>query len=195
MLIAIIAASMSTADSNLHALSAVFTRDIYDQFIDPKASEKRRVAVGRLVIVAATVISLLIVIGGRGNVTSSKYGLLNMIANLGFLAIAFSAQLLPLTIDMLFLRRGTRTGAAVGLAAGLFGVCLFGPPLPMLVDLLGSPAPLSNLASGIDQIESRFNVDPSVWGLLFNVPVFVVLSLLGRPLPAEHRARFVLPQR
>ena len=32
------------------------------------------------------------------------------------LAMAFSAQLLPILIDLLFLRRGTRAGAIAGLA-------------------------------------------------------------------------------
>ena len=38
IMIAIMAAAMSTADSNLHALSAILTRDIYDRFVNPEAS-------------------------------------------------------------------------------------------------------------------------------------------------------------
>ena len=41
ILVAIIAASMSTADSNLHALSAVMTRDIFGRFIRPSYQQVR----------------------------------------------------------------------------------------------------------------------------------------------------------
>ena len=54
IMVAIMAASMSTADSNLHALGGVFTRDIYDKFIRPKATDKERTWVGRIVIIIAT---------------------------------------------------------------------------------------------------------------------------------------------
>ena len=49
-----------------------------------------------------------------------------------FLAMAFSAQLLPITIDLLFLRRGTKAGAVAGLVAGMIVVFLF-PPLGALL--------------------------------------------------------------
>ena len=49
MIVAIMAAAMSTADSNLHAVGALVTRDIYDHFVRPSAGERERVWVGRLV--------------------------------------------------------------------------------------------------------------------------------------------------
>ncbi len=50
ILVAIMAAAMSTADSNLHALSALLTHDVYDQFLRPQASQRERAWVGRAVI-------------------------------------------------------------------------------------------------------------------------------------------------
>ena len=41
---------MSTADSNLHALSAVTTRDVYHQ-VRPESSDRERTWFGRIVIV------------------------------------------------------------------------------------------------------------------------------------------------
>ena len=50
ILVAIMAAAMSTADSNLHALSALITHDVYDQFVRPQASQQERTWVGRALI-------------------------------------------------------------------------------------------------------------------------------------------------
>ena len=124
-LVAVMAASMSTADSNLHALSAVVTRDLYHP-LRPGSSEKERAWVGRAVIVLATVVAAgLTYWGAQGT-------LLKTITTFFFMAMAFSAQLLPLTIDILFLKKGTRQGAIAGLAAGTLTVFLF-PPLGSLI--------------------------------------------------------------
>ena len=65
LLVAIAAASMSTADSNLHALSAVLTHDVWDRFVRPNASEYERKWVGRGIIAGATVLALVLVIVSR----------------------------------------------------------------------------------------------------------------------------------
>jgi hypothetical protein len=187
VIVAIMAASMSTADSNLHALSAVLTRDVYDQYLRPQASERERVWVGRGLILAATVLSLAAVILGRDPEFSSRYEVMTMIASLGFMAIDFSAQVLPITIDMLFLNRGTGKGAAAGLAAGLFTAFLFGPLFKMLagstdVVLLG------DCLAWVNAIKGDLLVHGSVWGLAVNVPVFVLVSLVTRG-PSEQKLR------
>lgn len=133
ILVAVMAAAMSSADSNLHALSAVITRDVYDR-IAPGSSEKRKAWVGRIVIVVATLGALGISYWGDRN---PDLGLLRTIGQFFLLAMAFSVQMLPLTVDILFLRRGTSTGAFCGLAAGLFTVFWF-TPFPALI--LGTPA-------------------------------------------------------
>ena len=82
---------------------------------------------GRIVIIIATAFAAWITYRGQ-----EMKGLLDTITAFFFLAMAFSAQLLPVTIDLLFLRKGSRAGAIAGLAAGLLTVCLF----PPLVNLL-----------------------------------------------------------
>jgi Na+/proline symporter len=180
IIVAIMAASMSTADSNLHALSAVLTRDIYDQFVRPQASERERVWVGRTVILAATTLSLVIVIVGRQSGTLSKHNFLNMIAQMGFTAIDFSTQLLPVAVDMLFLRKGTGKGAAAGLAAGLLAAFVFGPLFAMLVSALGEPAALTSIVEQVKAINGDVPMHKSVWGLMLNIPIFVLVSLFTR---------------
>jgi SSS family solute:Na+ symporter len=180
IIVAIMAASMSTADSNLHALSAVATRDIYDRFIRPEASDKEKVWFGRIVIAAVTVLALVVVILGEQPDFKNKYDVIKMIAQMGLMAIAFSAQLLPVTIDMLFLNKGTGKGAAAGLAVGLFGAFLFGPLYRMLVDALGSPEMLVGILDSVKYLTSTLKVHGSVWGLVLNIPVFVLISLVTR---------------
>jgi SSS family solute:Na+ symporter len=116
ILIAVLAASMSTADSNLHALSAVLTRDVYDRFIRPHSGERERTWVGRAVIVVATLAAVGLVEWSEG---AKEFNPLELISQLMLLAIAFSSQLLPIAIDVLFLNKGTRQGAVAGLAAGI----------------------------------------------------------------------------
>ncbi|MDA1015533.1 MAG: hypothetical protein O3A00_13905 [Planctomycetota bacterium] len=184
--VAIMAASMSTADSNLHAMSAVLTRDIYDQFIDKNASENRRVWVGRIVIMLATALALAAVIYGRNPEITAKYDFMKMIAKMGLMAIAFSAQLLPIAIDILFLRKGTGKGAAVGLAIGLLATFLMGPLFGILADATQISV-LQDLVKTFGGLKFA-NMHGSVWGLVLNVPVFVLVSLVtAKPDPEKVR--------
>jgi len=180
ILVAIMAASMSTADSNLHALAAVGTRDVYDQFIQPDASQRRRVWVGRILIALATILALIAVISGQDETFRSQYDIIRMIAQMGLMAIAFSAQLLPVVVDMLFIRKGTAAGAIGGLACGLLATFVSGPLFQMLVSALGSPELLQNILTATGHVTGAVKVHGSVWGLAVNVPVFVALSLLTR---------------
>jgi SSS family solute:Na+ symporter len=166
VLVAIMAAAMSTADSNLHALSALITHDVYDQFIRPEASQQQRTWVGRGLIVAVTVLALLLVIIAR----RSDSNPLGMIVILGLLAIAFSTQLLPMTVDMLYLRRGTRQGAIAGLIAGLMTIFLLSPFWSMIAG-----AAFGGVLGSMKKM-----IDIGAWGLLFNTGLFVAISWCQR---------------
>jgi len=166
ILVAIMAAAMSTADSNLHALSALLTHDVYDQFVRPQASQVERTWVGRAIIALVTVLALGLVLWGR----RSAHNPLGMIVILGLLAIAFSTQLLPLTIDMLFVRRGTRVGAIWGVVTGLVIIFFLSPFFSMMAgdtfkDVLTS---------------MKGMIDVGAWGLGGNVVVFVGVSVWTR---------------
>lgn len=165
ILVAIMAAAMSTADSNLHALSAVFTRDIFDRFIAPNSSDRTRTWVGRAVIAAATVLALCLLFISRSSATFDPIG---MIVQLQFLAIGFATQLLPVTIDMLFVRRGSRVGAIAGMAAGIGVVLLFSPLVPIFT---GENSDASNLF-----LDAKKVLDIGTWGLMANVTMFVLVS-------------------
>jgi len=158
--VAVVAATMSTADSNLHALSAVFTRDVYGRLLRPGSSDKERAWVARGIIVVVAALALALVLEGNAN---EEFQALKMIADLMFLAMAFSAQLLPATVDVLWLRRGSAAGAAWGMVAGLLTVFCFTP----FVDWQGKG-------------EISRNLDVGFVGLVVNVAVFVVLTAYAR---------------
>ena len=167
ILISIMAAAMSTADSNLHALSAILTRDIYDRFIKPGSTQQTRTWVGRSVICFATILSLFVVIISR---TSEEVNLVGMIAQLGLMAIAFSSQLLPLTFDMLYIQKGTREGAYWGLLGGLVTVFFLSP---MFQIISGAGSNLTELATTLKSI-----FDVGAWGLAVNCILFIVISAI-----------------
>jgi SSS family solute:Na+ symporter len=181
ILMAVLAASMSTADSNLHALSAVVTRDIYDRFLRPRASQRERAWVGRTVIITAALLALWLVRVGERN---PDFAPLKMIIEMLYVAMAFSCQVLPLTIDMLFVRRGTKAGAICGLIAGLATVFCF-TPAPGL--LLGNHLPVE-FTDSVDWLKRL--LDLGFIGFAVNVVVFVVVSALTRPLAPDRVQKF-----
>ena len=162
--VGVVAATMSTADSNLHALAAVITRDVYDRFVRPQASERERAWVGRAVIVVVALLALWLVRHGNAD---PDFKPVKMIADLMFVAMAFSAQLLPATVDVLWLKRGSAAGAAWGMAAGLATVFCF--------------TPFVAWDGGRDI--SR-NLDVGFVGMVINVAVFVAVTRL-RPAPGR----------
>ena len=190
VIVAIMAASMSTADSNLHAMSAVTVRDVYDRFLRPQSTQRERLWVGRAVIVLTTVAALILVLRTPGERATSTFDFMRMIALLGFVAIGFSVQLLPLAIDILYLRKGTAAGAAWGLAAGLFGAFLFSPLFGPFAEWLGAVPVAGALVRAIQSCSGQFPMDSTAWGLLFNVPIFVVVSLFTRKVSQETRAQY-----
>jgi Na+/proline symporter len=189
ILVAVMAAAMSTADSNLHALSAVITRDVYDQYVRPSAADWERLWVGRIVIVLASLLALLLVIAGHEREYLTRYDFIQMIAMLGLMALSFSSQLLPIVVDILFIRKGTSAGSSAGLVVGLLGVFVFGPLFSLAVEAIGSPWPLNATLEMISRLKT-FPMHGSVWGLVFNIPVFVIVSRMTQAVPDQRRARF-----
>ncbi|MGD8236924.1 MAG: Na+:solute symporter [Armatimonadota bacterium] len=127
LLAAIFAATMSMVDSDLNALAAVFTKDIYGRIINPRATEHKLMKVGLIatVVFGALTIGCGLAVGGPA------------------LGGAFSAMiewygavLGPVSIPLLFgmvLRRTTWRGALLSWAGGFVTFVAF---KYWLVDLL-----------------------------------------------------------
>ena len=111
LLSAIIAAAMSTADSQLLVSSSSFTSDIYKPVIRKNASEKEILWVGRgVVVVVAIVACVIATIGGSG-----AQAIMNMVENAWG---GFGASFGPVIILSLFWKRLTYKGAVAGVVGG-----------------------------------------------------------------------------
>ncbi|MBR6524077.1 MAG: sodium/proline symporter PutP [Clostridia bacterium] len=111
LLAAIIAASMSTADSQLLVASSSFTSDIYKPLIRKNASEKELLWVGRIVVIIVAIVAFFIANnGGKG-----AQAIMNMVENAWGL---FGAAFGPVILLSLFWKRFTYSGAVAGIIAG-----------------------------------------------------------------------------
>ncbi|MBQ3183790.1 MAG: sodium/proline symporter PutP [Clostridia bacterium] len=111
LLAAIIAASMSTADSQLLVASSSFTSDIYKPVFRKNASDKEVLWVGRIVVLLVSVVAYFI--------ASSKGEGANVIMNLVENAWAgFGAAFGPVVLLSLYWKRFTYAGAVAGIVSG-----------------------------------------------------------------------------
>lgn len=114
---AILAASMSTADSQLLASSSAFASDVYKTSIRKHASDKEIMWVGRIVVVVVSLLAFMIAMLGTGAkpivpAFSTIMGLVS--AAWG----AFGASFGPVILLSLYNRRVNYKGATAGIIAG-----------------------------------------------------------------------------
>lgn len=111
LLSAIVAAAMSTADSQLLVASSSFTSDIYKPLIRKKASDKEVLWVGRIVVIAVAVVAFFIA-SSKGKGAQS---IMDMVENAWG---GFGASFGPVIILSLFWKRTTYSGAIAGVVGG-----------------------------------------------------------------------------
>ena len=109
LLSAILAAAMSTADSQLLASASAFASDVYKPVFRKNASDKEMLWAGRIVVVIISVIALIIAADpGSGTI-------MGLVENAwGVFGAAFG----PVILLSLFWRRFTFSGAVAGIVAG-----------------------------------------------------------------------------
>ena len=115
LLAAIVAAAMSTADSQLLVASSAFTSDLYKPLVrKDKASDKELLWVGRIVVLVVSVIAFFIAVSGI-NGGSWASNIMAMVENAwGLFGSAFG----PVVILSLFWRRLNYAGACTGIIVG-----------------------------------------------------------------------------
>ena len=117
LMAAIIAASMSTADSQLLVASSSFTSDIYKPIIRKDASEKEILWVGRVVVLIVSIIGFMI----ASSKAEGAQAIMNLVENAW---AGFGSAFGPTIILSLFWRRFTYKGAVAGVVTGaIVDVC------------------------------------------------------------------------
>jgi Na+/proline symporter len=120
MIAAMFSATMSTLSADYNVMASVITEDVYRRLIDPGASQRRLVVVGRLATLAVGALTVGI---GMLLITTARRGLFEVMVTVFGLFVG--PMLLP-TLAGLVSRRLTVRGAAAGIVAGLIsGVSLF----------------------------------------------------------------------
>ena len=156
LLSAILAASMSTADSQLLASSSAFASDLYKPVFRKNASDKEMLWVGRGIVAVIAVIALII---------AMSPGCAGIMALVECAWAAFGAAFGPSIILALFWKRFTFKGAIAGVVSGFlmdaFWYCCFS----------GSVEKLTIANTGLYEI---------IPGFIVSLIVAVVVSLIDK---------------
>ncbi len=154
LLASILAAAMSTADSQLLVTASAVSNDFYQAFINKKATELQQIWVGRLTVVAVSIIAVVIAFDPN----SSVFGL---VSNAW---AGFGAVFGPLVVMSLFWKRMNRVGAIAGMVVGGATVMIW-----------------NSLRSALDvSAGSILNLYELVPGLILSTIAIVVVSLMTK---------------
>lgn len=111
----IASASLSTANSQIHAIAAVYTIDIHHRYIDRNASEKKIVEIGKWAVLFISALAYVLML------TNST----ELIVETGTLALSGTAQVIVPTLGALFYHKSNGHAASAGLIAGILSIVLF----------------------------------------------------------------------
>ncbi|HLR52731.1 MAG TPA: sodium:solute symporter family protein [Candidatus Avamphibacillus sp.] len=118
-------AAMSTANSQIHAVSAVMTKDFYQRYANPSASQSKLIQMGRYFLLIFSILAYFLALFAPG-----------LLVTIGLIAFGGTAQLIVPTIGALFWKRSNAYGAITGLTASIIFIVLF-TFIPGLVSPLG----------------------------------------------------------
>jgi len=171
LITAVIAASMSTADSQLLASSSAFASDIYKAQIKKDATDKQVLLMGRITVVAVSIIAFLIAfLGAKQNDGTIIVPAFSTIMSLVSAAwAAFGSSFAPVILLSLYWRRlnykGATAGIVIGFIADILWMVLFNMEYYSMTSVVA--------ATGLYEIIPGF-----IFGLLSAI---VVSYLTGKP--------------
>lgn len=163
ILSAILAAVMSTLSCQLLVCSSAITEDFYKGFLRPNAPQNELVWVGRLMVLAIAIISIVIAADPDSRV-------------LGLVAYAwagFGAAFGPVVILSVFWKRMTAMGALLGMAVGAVLTVVW--------------AELVNPALKAAELPTMYEIVPAFIACFITV---IVVSLLGKEPSKDVQERF-----
>jgi len=108
------AAAMSTSNSQIHSVSAIYTIDIHRRYINKKLNDKSLLNVGRIAIVIFAFLSYFTYIFTPG-----------LLIQLGLTALSGTAQVFVPTAGALFWEKSNSKGAISGILSGLVALVIF----------------------------------------------------------------------
>lgn len=150
----ILAAIMSTADSQLLVTASAVSEDMYKGVIKKDASEKKALMVGKVAVIAVSVIGFLIALDPNSSI-------MNLVSDAW---AGFGSAFGPVVLLALFWKRSTLPGAIAGMATGALTVIVW--------DYI----PLVNGQT----LYAATNLYSLVLGFAFALIVNVVVSLLTK---------------
>jgi len=115
LLAGVLAAIMSTVDSQLLVCGSVISEDFYRGIVRPQASERELVNLGRISVVIIALIATLLASNPEARI----------LALVGYAWAGFGAAFGPVMILSLFWHRITRNGAAAGIVVGALTVIIW----------------------------------------------------------------------
>lgn len=108
------AAAMSSANSFIHGMAAVYTMDFHKEYINKNIDQKGLVWVGRWTILIFALMAYFMSIFIPG-----------LLVTIGLVALSGTAQVIVPTAGALFWKRSNAPGAIAGLLTGIILLCLF----------------------------------------------------------------------
>ncbi|WP_430401331.1 sodium/proline symporter PutP [Hyphomonas sp.] len=157
LLAAILAAIMSTISSQLLVSSSSLTEDFYKTFLRKEASQKELVLIGRLSVLAVSLVAIFLAFDRSSNILSL----------VSYAWAGFGAAFGPLILLSLFWRGISRNGALAGMITGAVTV------------LVWLYAPIT--VGGMPLSDTIYAIVP---GFVFSLVVTVLVSLMrGSPDP------------
>lgn len=174
LLAAILAAIMSTIDSQLLVSSSAITEDFYKAIFRKEASEKELVWVGRAGVILIAIIAIILAYNPENSV-------LDLVS---YAWAGFGAAFGPLIILSLFWKRMTRNGALAGMIIGAVTVVAW--------KLLSTPPVDPETGELLAQSEAfiPFSLYEIVPGFIFAWVAILVVSLLGKEPSKEIQDEF-----
>jgi cation/acetate symporter len=160
-----LAAALSTADGLLVVIASAIAHDVYYRTVNPNATQKRRVAIGKAMILVGAAVAALLAIPR-----------LALIAQMVAWAFSFAAaSFFPIVLLGIFWKRANGPGAIAGIIGGLTVTLIYmiGNYMNPNFNVLG----ISHLGSGI-------------FGLIANFALTITVSLLT-PAPSQEIQRLV----
>lgn len=167
LLAAIIAASMSTADSQLLVAASSFASDLYKPIVRKNASNKEMLWVSRIIVLVIAVVAFFIA-SSKGEAAQA---IMDLVSNAwGIFGAAFG----PVVLFSLFWKRFTYKGAVAGIIAGA------------LVDMLWLWLPVS-AGQSLTALTGVYEIIP---GFIIGAIAAVIVTLIDKAPSAEVEAIF-----